>query len=176
MKIRLLAALTWLIFGSVATATGSQDVIFVEDYSSAAWNDTVSTNVAAFNVAMPKHGPKLVYVRRPETDCDDVPKRKKETKRIVICSMHDTRYAGYTIGHRISLPSDPTLHPQASLTPLGVICHEFMHVLIGIPDHDNDGYREISCVWGGLDHPGPFDVERLASYFGKHHATHRART
>jgi hypothetical protein len=46
----------------------------------------------------------------------------------------------------------------------GTVCHEMMHAITHIDDRYDWPQEGRSCVWGHLDHLGPFDLEMLAHH------------
>ncbi len=118
------------------------------------------TAVDEFNAVLPATAPLLVYRPMRPGGCNTAWDRKRG---IVVCSVNRLDYVGQSWGRwgrgQIRL-ADPHIHSgQAD----NIVCHEFMHVLTGIPDN-YDALPESSCVWGSiLTAPGPFDVQTLTA-------------
>jgi hypothetical protein len=87
-------------------------------------------------------------------------RKKAPDGAIVVCEADlPGNEAGLTsyLKHRTMISLDPGM--VVSGQP---VCHELMHALTHIPD--NQSSRTDSCVWGWLDHPGPFDIDYLATH------------
>lgn len=82
--------------------------------------------------------------------------KKHAPKRAYVICERSMDYAGLTVyGKQTVVYIDP-----ASASRTGTYCHELMHATThiadgGLPD------QGASCVWGELDHLGPFDIAWL---------------
>lgn len=142
----------------------------VFDYTSPVWEGVVEETVEDYNAIMPdvRRAPRLIYVRKPERACDDLP-RKKRPNSIALCSTQDEDRS-YTWLRRTIHLSDRT-HPTIREA---VACHELGHLILRLGDNYHTvPYEERakidSCLWGGnyQDDPGAFDQQRLQEIYAK---------
>ena len=139
--------------------------VIVRDYLPASRKADLEAVVAAFNDVLPKRAPHLRYVAMPEIPCDKV-HAKGQIAVCVDASLQDPETT-YVQKQRVISSAKiavPTTH--------GALCHEMMHALSDIADDYTFPYMTESCVQGGLETPGPFDVQFLRWAYKKFGRAH----
>lgn len=154
-----------------AVWTGAR--VVVRDYTGDRWRPHVAPLVAAFNQALPRAAPRLVYRAAPVRPCAQVAMRPRE---IAICeqaSPASTEGADYvTLAHtivkaRIALGDGGASETAAHRA--NTLCHELMHALSNIPDAYDMPRPLTSCVHGEhLTAPGAFDRRYLRRVYRRH--------
>lgn len=150
--------------------------IIVSDYTTPTWDGLVSRAVDDFNAVLPKNAAPLKYVRMGVVPCNQLftGTPRGEIREIQVCSGNNpTSPGGQSYGWwmavrptKIDLSEKLMSMPEnVSLKPM-ILCHEMMHTVTGITDNYG-AMPDTSCVWGTLDHPGPFDIEYMRSVLGK---------
>jgi hypothetical protein len=174
MKCALIVLVVLLLVPSAADARRGKRVLVIRDYTSAAWDGVIEQTVEDFNAVMPQGGPQLVYERRETAPCDVRAKQRRRAS-IKVCSVPERPYGGRERGQMILL-NDTYTGPWYDQFRAGVVCHEMMHALTGIPDNYG-ALPDQSCVWGELSQPGPLDVDRLREMYQRkrHRAPPRRR-
>lgn len=144
--------------------------VVVYDFTSSIWDGVIEQTIADFNAVLPYHT-RLIHQRGDGSCFNDF--RYRYT--YVACSVPSLSNASgryNTFTRRIDLSDDvATRNPQDRKR---IVCHELMHALTGVPDHNTFdpvtqqtiwAHPTESCVWGTLSHPGPLDVDTLAVAF-----------
>lgn len=133
----------------------------VVDNTSTSWDGIIEETVNDFNAVMPKHGPRLLYVRGKVMACGedfDICSGELVNGYLGLALLSDLGKGHIQVSDTASLNSDGMEV---------VACHEFMHVLTLI--RDNYGANPESCVWGYRKDPGPFDIAKLKSVYDREH-------
>jgi hypothetical protein len=143
-----------------------RETLYIQDYTSGRWDDTLPAMVAQLAALLPAGAPKLVYQRRAPTDCGGLPAPGK-SDRIAICSNPTPTppFAGTTTMGRHSLITLYDAAVSEGSYEREVACHELMHALAHVPDAYNT--NPDSCVYGHLDHPGGADIQMLREHYRK---------
>lgn len=151
--------------------------LLIRDFTDTPWRPFVAQTVAAFNAMLPKRAPRLIYRAMDELACP----RVRVKRGIAVCNAPGRTPGAVTphIEHhefsRAVVRIEPwDDHPY----PLILLCHEFMHATTDIPDDPDPIYsthEAMSCVWGQLDHPGPFDRAYAHWVYGKYGGKERRR-
>lgn len=144
--------------------------IIIADYTVHRWSPIVTETVDEFNDVMPGGGPSLTYEQRPSTLCADLPPNPARGE-VWVCASDSVANCGVTVPlrHKGSIRGAAIGIPDACLEAgKGVVCHEMMHALTGIPDNYG-ALPDTSCVWGDLTSPGSWDIALLRDvYSGRH--------
>jgi hypothetical protein len=124
--------------------------VVVEDYTSAAWDGIVAETVEDFRAAMPQSGIRLDYVRKRAVDCFDVPAKRHDRRRLVVCvagkmtpgiggraTAHLTDFRNAAIWVR---GDGPNIDGKT-------MCHEMLHVMAGVAHQSPEPVDY--CDWAG---------------------------
>lgn len=162
----------------------------VFDHTRGAWRPLVQSLVAQFNATLPKSAPRLRYRAQPERVCSAI--RPHTHKRgIVICPidgeepwfgqttpMYDFSVRPLAIKRMRIAVTDIRLADFPPEVWQQTLCHELMHAVTNIRDDLTAPQPAMSCVYGYLDHPGPFDAQyarrvyRQFAHKARHHRRH----
>lgn len=155
--------------GAVWTARQVNLRVYTDDY----WRPIVEQKAEEIQDAMPARGPRIRVIQEPERSCDAVEKLRFSQPTITVCSKPEANYAGSAMlhQHRKIVKNERawlTLIPagQGFGYDVNTACHELMHGVSWV--NDNYSYRQDSCVQGGREDPGPWDVAFLAQAYGDH--------
>ena len=165
MKRLVVTLLLVMLIGSATPVMGKHrrapEELLVFDYTPPAWQEAIRLTVDRFNAVMPEEGPLLVYVSRAPLTC---PPEPEAADGIAVCWENSTEFGGLSSGER----QGAQIVLMEKYTGEGdyerMACHEFMHVLTGIPDNYGAAPDQ-SCVWGYLREPGPYDLQILTEEF-----------
>ena len=139
-------------------------IIVVHDYTGETWSGVVQQVVDDFNAVMPQHGPRLVYLREHNAPCGDLSPLPRDVQ---VCTHPGFGHLGqvdYPVWHKGRWHWSLIRVQATTIDKRRVVCHEMMHVLTNIGDN-YDALPDQSCVWGTLDHPGPFDITELSTVY-----------
>ena len=168
----LLVGLLLVVLSAIAPAVSAVwrvESVRVPDYTTPQWEGMVEGMVEEFTTMLPETAPRLVYRRKPERSCDDLP-RRVATGTIIVCSTANASFVGWTrmwgdgtgIYRSHIVLNDAAFGTRRYAT--NTICHELMHAITGIDDN-YDRRPATSCVWGDLAKPGRFDVAYAAKVY-----------
>lgn len=153
-------------------AAWKQKRVPVYDYTPDEWKPVVAQVVADFNAVMPKRAPELVYTPMGGLDCAALP-TYGGAGRITVCLGERNEGLRSGLGRAIDRAL-VSVHAGAAIEARRhLLCHEFMHVVTGIPDVESSTrsrHDAESCVWGNvLDTPGPRDVAFAKRAYARKH-------
>lgn len=126
------------------------------------WQSAFDANLADFNANMPKYGPHFTVIRIAPEICQEA--------NLKVCGGdgrwedNDSSYWGISLsrgrkGRGINV-NVMDIRIDTDSERRRILCHEFMHQLGYVSDNYN-ALPDTSCVWGSLDHLGPWDIDIL---------------